>query len=201
MLAASMVFAAIFVVAGIAQTAAPAQAAGAGRIGLVNTNMFGDDKAGIAKFRTAVNSLDTEFKPVNDELKTMGTKYQSLAAEIQKMQSPPAVVPAAPDPKVLQAKVDEYTALETNIKRKQEDAKARFERRQSEVIGPIYADIMKAMSDFAKQKGYAVILDGVKLEESGILIGFDDKYDITKDFIAFYNTRPAGTAATTATPK
>ena len=43
-------------------------------------------------------------------------------------------------------------------------------------------------------------MDGGKLEEAGILMGFDDKYDVTKEFIAFYNARPAGTATTT-TPK
>jgi Skp family chaperone for outer membrane proteins len=90
--------------------------------------------------------------------------------------------------------------LETTIKRKQEDAKARYEKRYQEVVGPVFNDIVKALNDFAKQKGYAVILDGAKLEEAQILLGFDDKYDVTKDFVTFYNTRPAGTAATT-TPK
>ena len=197
MLAASFVFAAIFAISAFAQ--APAQAAGTGKIGLINTYAFGDDKAGITKYKNALKTLETEFAPVNNELKTMGTKYTSLAEEIRKMQSSNPAVPV--DPKTVQAKVDEYQALETNIKRKQEDAKARYERRQSEVVGPIYADIVKAMNDFAKQKGYAVILDGAKLEEAGILMGFDDKYDVTKDFITFYNARPAGTAATTATPK
>ena len=197
MLAASFVFAAIFAISAFAQ--APAQAAGTGKIGLINTYAFGDDKAGITKYKNALKTLETEFAPVNNELKTMGTKYTSLAEEIRKMQSSNPAVPV--DPKTVQAKVDEYQALETNIKRKQEDAKARYERRQSEVVGPIYADIVKAMNDFEKQKGYAVILDGAKLEEAGILMGFDDKYDVTKDFITFYNARPAGTAATTATPK
>ncbi len=27
-------------------------------------------------------------------------------------------------------------------------------------------------------------------------MGFDEKYDITKEFITFYNTRPAATAST-----
>jgi Skp family chaperone for outer membrane proteins len=199
MLAASFVFAAIFAISAVAQTGAATQPAGTGRIGLINTYAFGDEKAGIAKFRNALGSLEGEFKPVNDELKTMGTRYQSLAAEIQKMQASNPAVPV--DQKTVQAKVDEYQTLETNIKRKQEDAKARYERRYSEVVGPVYNDIIKAMNEFAKQKGYAVILDGAKLEEASILLGYDDKYDVTKDFIAFYNARPAGTAATTATPK
>lgn len=197
MLAASFVFAAIFAVSAFAQ--APTQAAGTGKIGLINTYAFGDDKAGITKYKNALNTLEAEFKPVNDELKTMGTRYQALAAEIQKMQSSNPAVPV--DQKTVQTKVDEYQTLETNIKRKQEDAKARYDRRQTEVIGPIYADIIKAMNDFAKQKGFAVILDGAKLEEASILLGFDDKYDVTKEFITFYNARPAGTAATSTTPK
>ena len=65
------------------------------------------------------------------------------------------------------------------------------------MVGPVFNDIIKAMNDYAKQKGYSVIFDGAKLEESGVLIGFDDKYDVTKDFIVFYNQRPAGTATTT----
>ena len=53
------------------------------------------------------------------------------------------------------------------------------------------------MQEFAKQKGFDVIFDGAKLEEAGILLGFSDKVNITTEFIQFYNTRPAGTAATT----
>jgi hypothetical protein len=44
-----------------------------------------------------------------------------------------------------------------------------------------------------------MLLDAGKLEEAGILIGIgDEKIDVTKEFITFYNARPAGTA--TATP-
>jgi hypothetical protein len=50
----------------------------------------------------------------------------------------------------LEAKVTEFQDLETNIKRKQEDAKAKYERRYAQVVGPIYTDIIKAMNDFAK---------------------------------------------------
>lgn len=178
----------------------PAATGGPGKIGLVNVNAFGDDKAGITKFKNALASLDPEFKPINDQITTKRTRYQTLAAEIQKAQQPaPAGVPAVP-PANLSAKVEEAQNLEIEIKRLQEDGKSKYERRYSQVVGPVFADIIKGLNEFAKQKGYAMILDGAKLEESGILMGFDDKYDVTKEFIAFYNTRPAGTA-TTATPK
>ena len=68
-------------------------------------------------------------------------------------------------------------------------------------MGPVYSDIMKALNEYAKQKGYAVIFDGVKLDQAQILLGFDEKYNVTDDFIAFYNARPATAATATTTPK
>ena len=178
---------------------ASGQTPATGKIGLVNVNAFGAEKEGITKFRNALASLDPEFKPLNDELNTLRTRYQTLAQEIQKLQQPaPAGVPAANNQSTLSAKVEEAQGLEVTIKRKQEDGKTKYERRYAQVVGPVFNDIIKGLNEFAKAKGYAVILDGAKLEESGILMGFDDKYDVTKEFIAFYNARPAGTATTAA---
>ncbi len=191
--AVSVIFAAVFAVSAFGQAAVPT-----GKIGLINTFAFGDEKAGITKYRNAVGSVDAEFKTVNDELKTMGTRYQTLGQEIQKLRSTPSTVPAAASS--LQAKVTEFQDLETQIKRKQEDAKAKYERRYATVVGPVFGDILKALNEYAKKNGYAVILDGAKLEQAEILLGFDDKYDVTKDFVTYYNTRPAGTA-TAAAPK
>ncbi len=191
LIAACFIFTAVFSISAFGQVPA---ATATGKIGLVNVNAFGDDKAGITKFRNALNSLEPEFKVINDELKTMQTRYTTLAEEIRVANAPkPAGVPASA-PANLAAKIEEAQNLEINIKRKQEDGKAKYERRYQQVVGPVFGDIIKALNDYAKQKGYAVILDGAKLEESGILMGFDDKYDVTKDFVVFYNARPAGTA-------
>ncbi|MEJ7848296.1 MAG: OmpH family outer membrane protein [Pyrinomonadaceae bacterium] len=194
-IAASFIFVAVFAVSAFGQAAVPT-----GKIGLVNVNAFADPKGGITKFRNALSSLDPEFKPAYDELRTLGTRYQTLGTEIQNAQKPAAPGVPAKAPANLQAKADEFQTLELTIKRKQEDLKVKSERRYQEVVGPVYSDILKAMNDYAKAKGYALILDGAKLEENGMLIGFDDKYDVTKDFIVFFNARPAGTA-TAAAPK
>lgn len=194
---------AAFAVSAAAQGTVPAATtAGSGKIGLVNINMFADDKAGITKFRNALSAFNLEFKPTIDELTTMETKRQTLAKEIQTLQQQQAAASSAVPfkPESLNAKIEEYQTLELAMKRKQEDLKGRQEKRYPAVVGPAFNDILKALNDYAKQKGYAVILDGARLEQAEILLGFDDKYDVTKDFIAFYNARPAGTA-TTATPK
>lgn len=189
-----------FAVSAFAQVPA-ATTTGPGKIGLVNVNAFGDEKAGITKFKNALASLEPEFKTLNDQINTKRTRYQTLAAEIQKDSQPaPAGVPKNTNQAALNAKVEEAQNLEIEIKRLAEDGKVKYEKRYSQVVGPVFNDIVKGLNDFAKQKGYAMILDGAKLEEAGILMGFDDKYDVTKEFIVFYNARPAGTA-TTATPK
>ena len=197
LIAACFIFTAVFSISAFGQVPA---ATTTGKIGLVNVNAFGDDKAGITKFRNALNSLEPEFKVINDELKTMQTRYTTLAEEIRVANQPKPVGVPAIAPANLAAKIEEAQNLEISIKRKQEDGKAKYERRYQQVVGPVFGDIIKALNDYAKQKGYAVIFDGAKLEESGILMGFDDKYDVTKDFVVFYNARPAGTA-TAAKPK
>ena len=192
--ALGLLFAAVFSVSAIAQ--APA----AGKIGLVDTGAFLDEKpgAGIPKLKTAFNSLNAEFKSVNDELTTLGTQYQQKVDEYNKLKN--STVPAGD----LEAKASAIQDMETTIKRKQEDAKNKYDKRQDAVVGPVFADIGKALNEYAKAKGFAVILDGAKLEQAGVLLGFDDKYDVTKDFITFYNGRggaaTASTAATTTPP-
>jgi len=194
LIAASLFFAAIFAVSTFAQVT------GTGKVGLINTLAFDNDKAGINKYVTAMNSLEAEFKKDGDDLTALATRIQTLEKELQTIQG--QLNSAAPVNKdqlqaSYNAKADEYGKLGREFKFKQDDAKARFERRRQVVMGPILADIYKAMQDFAKQKGYSVILDGAKLEEAGVLLAIgDDKIDATKDFILFYNARPATTAVT-----
>jgi len=199
--AACFIFAAIFAVSASAQGANPA-AAGAGKIGIIVVEEFGAEKGGISKYKAVMSTLEAEFKPINDKLRAAATRYQTLGQEIEKLRTPPAAgVPAASNQASLQTKVDEFQNLEKQIKRDQEDAKAQYERRYPVIVGPVYNDIMKALNEYAKQKGYAVIFDGVKLDQAQILLGFDEKYNVTQDFITFYNARPATAATAATTPK
>lgn len=188
--AASLFVAALFAVSAFAQTPATT-----GRIAVINTLAFDDAKAGITKYTNAMNALENEFKPVNTELQTMVTKYQNMQKEIQNLQEQ-AQKPNSPvGASTVQAKYDEYGKLERDIKFKQEDAKARFESRRATLLGPVLQDIGKAMQEFAKQKGYVLILDIAKMAEADLILALDEKSDVTKDFIAFFNARPATTAA------
>lgn len=195
LIAVSFVFAAISAVSAFGQVPAATQPA---KIVVINTAAF-DAKDGIVKYSNAMNALETEFKPAQTEIQTMVTRYQTLATEIENARKANPAVPI--NQASLQTKVDEAQNLEIQIKRKQEDGKVKFEKRQEQVLRPILSDIGKAMDEFAKAKGYALILDAAKLEGAGLILAVDlPKVDVTKDFITFYNARPA-TTATTATPR
>jgi Skp family chaperone for outer membrane proteins len=197
--AVSFIFAAIFAVSAFAQTPAPATGP---KVMFINTLAF-EAKDGITKYINAATALDNEFKPLQTEIQTLATKYQNLAAEIKKIQDQLNATGGPPiDRNALAAQLntkgDEYQNLELTIKRKQEDGKARLERRQTEVMGPVMRDIGNAIQEFAKQKGYGVILDAAKLENAGLILAYDDaKADVTKEFITFFNARGPATAATT----
>ena len=63
------------------------------------------------------------------------------------------------------------------------------------LIGPISQDVGKAVEEYAKKNGYHVILDIGKFIDANSVLYFADAADITKDFITFYNARPATAAA------
>ncbi len=191
LIAVSLLFAAMLAVSASAQTG--------DKIGLVAWDAFADPTKGIKKYSAALTVLEKEFIPINKELQDMGTKYQALGKEVQNMQETCQKAPTTcPFPaSTIQGKIDEIGQMERDIKKKQEDGKAKYQSRYATLLGPISNDILKAMNEYAAAKGYAVILDGAKLEESGLLLGFAPKTNITDDFIVFYNARPATATTTT----
>lgn len=198
-IAASFIFVAIAAVSAFGQAPA-AQPAVPFKMAVIDTGAF-DSKEGITRYATAMNALEAEFKPIETEIQGMVTKFNALGVEIKKLQDQAAAGTVPIDQKTAQTKVEEYQTLELAIKRKQEDAKARAARREPAVMGPIRQEIGKALQDYAKQKGIALILDAAKLDGAGLILAFDEaKVDVTKDFITFFNARPA-TTATTTTPR
>lgn len=191
MLAMSALFAAIMASTSFAQT-------GTGKIGWLVTAAFEDDKAGITRIVNAMKTLETEMKPRATELENMSKRLQTIADDIKKLQGLPVA-----DQKSIAAKQDEGEKLQRDFEYKQKDAQAAYSRRYQELVGPIFDQIGKALDEYAKAKGYTVVLDVSALAQpnqpSPILV-LDPSADITKDFITFFNARPA-TTASTATPK
>ncbi|HBB89952.1 MAG TPA: hypothetical protein DC047_20300 [Blastocatellia bacterium] len=158
------------------------------KIAFVDTEAFGDEKAGIARFVAALRTVQREFKPKQDEMLLIQTKLQQLAKDIDTL-SKSAVV----DPKSIQAKQDEGARLEREFKYKKEDYDATMQKRYREIVGPVSNDIGRELDVFATQHGITLVLDVSKLVPA--ILSAKNEMDITVPFIAYYNAKNPATAA------
>lgn len=173
--------------------AAPAQtgaALGTPKIAIIDTSAFTDEKEGITKFVNAIRNLQTQFKPQIDELERIERDYQTLAADIEK--TAPVAAPEA-----TRAKVDRAEQMKKDGQRKAEDLDAAQKRKQTEVLGPLRAEIVKAMQEYARGRGITMLLDAGNLP----IVYMEPGMNITREFIADYNRRAGTTTASAPTPR
>lgn len=152
------------------------------KIAFVDTTEFGDEKTGIKRYLNAVKSVQDEFHTRTADLLNLQNRMKAIADEITKL-SGNAVV----DPKTIQTKTDEGERVQREFKYKKEQLDADFEKRYGEVVGPISADIGKALDQYLIQHGLTMILDVSKLMSA--ILTMNPATDITKDFIAEYNSK------------
>jgi outer membrane protein len=157
------------------------------KVALIDSSAFADEKQGIGKFVSALKKVNAEFQPRQTELSGLQQQIEKATADLQK---------AAPvqDPKVSQQQQDKIDLMKKEFQRKGEDAQAAFNKRLEEVLNPVYEDIGKALDAFAKARGITLILDVTKVQG---IVSFADSLDITRAFIAEYNSKNPATASLT----
>ena len=164
------------------------------KMAVIYSDMFLDSKTGIAKFGSLLTKLNGEFQKVKDDLTQMQTRAGALEDEINKLQNAPAGTPI--DQRSLQTKVDQLEQLKKDIQRKGEDAQSQYNRRRQDLFTPLQDEISKALEAFAKARGINVIVDAAQVP----LLYAADSIDITRAFIADFNSKNPVTAATSTTP-
>ena len=179
-------------------TAAPATQATVAlptsKIAIINTQEFMDPKTGILKFTTVVNKLNSEFQKTRDDLNALRTRGEALEAEITKLRDAPAGTPI--DQPALQVKIDQLEQLKKDVQRRSEDAQTAYNKRRDEVLQPLQLEIATALEAFAKARGINFVIDGAAVP----LLYFEESTNITRAFIADFNSKNPAPAATTPTP-
>ena len=163
------------------------------KMAVIYTDLFLDQKNGIAKFNSTLTKLNAEFQVVKNELTGLQTRAGQLEEEINKLQTAPAGTPI--DQRSLQTKVDQLEQLKKDIQRKGEDAQTNYNRRRQELFAPLQDEVGKAIEAFAKARGINVIVDAAQVP----LLYASESIDITRAFIAEFNAKNPVTAATTTT--
>lgn len=156
------------------------------KIAMIYSDAFMDPKTGIAKFNSLLNTLNREFQPRQTELQGLQTRINTLTKEINDTQS-------VADPNTIRTKRDQLDQLNTDFKRKGEDAENAYNKRRQEIFMPLQQDIGKALEAFAKARGITVIVDGSQVP----VVYAADSIDITRAFINEFNSKNPATAAVT----
>jgi Skp family chaperone for outer membrane proteins len=157
------------------------------KIALVNSDEFADEKTGIVRLVNAMKKVDTEFQPRRTELQTLQAQIEKATADLAKVGPMQSAL-------INQQQQDKIEQMKTDFKRKGEDAQAAYQKRLQEVLGPVYDDIGKALDAYAKAHGITLILDVTKVQG---IVSADISLDITKPFIAEFNSKNPATAAVT----
>jgi Skp family chaperone for outer membrane proteins len=153
---------------------------------MIYSDAFLDPKNGIARFNTLLTSLNREFEPRRTELQGLQTRITTLTKEIEDTQN-------VADPNAIRQKRDQLAQLSTEFKRKGEDAEAEYNKRRQVIFTPLQQDIGKALEAFAKARGITVIVDASQVP----LVYAADNIDITRAFIADFNSKNPATASVT----
>jgi Skp family chaperone for outer membrane proteins len=170
-------------------------------VAIIDSSAFSDEKAGIARVMAAMQQIEAKFQPLRTEIRGMRDRLNTMRSDIQKKRP-------VQDAKLTAQQTDEADRLEVQLKRKQEDAQASYQRESMAVLEPLQKDIGTALVAYAQSKGITLLMDVNRVP----IVYAASSMDITKDFIADYNrthpagatpaapaTRPAGTPATRPT--
>ena len=183
-LAAVAVAALTILVQTLLTTSATSAPAAPANIGIIDSSLFADEKMGISRVNSAMNQLEAKFQPVRGEIRGMVDRLNTMQSDIQKKR-------AIQDAATTARQADDANRLEVQIKRKQEDARASYQKESTALLEPLQADIAKAITTYAQAKGLTLVVDVNRVP----IIYAAPSHDITRDFIDDYNrTHPAGAA-------
>ncbi|HEY8995456.1 MAG TPA: OmpH family outer membrane protein [Lacunisphaera sp.] len=166
-------------------TAAPAAAPAAkaiplSRVAWVNSNAFAAEEGGIKQLVRNIKELELEFSGTESELNLLQEKLRTLVGELQKLQAGGEANAAA-----VQEKQTEGMKLQRELQTKQQQAQQAFGKAQQEKQGPVFAEIGKALTAFAKERELGFVLDVAKLGDA--LLVAQPELEVTQDFIAYFN--------------
>lgn len=159
-------------------------------IGIIDSTVFGDERAGITRVMNAMRQLDAKFEPLRTEMRGMQDRLNTMRSDIQKKRG-------IQDAATTARQAEEAERLEIQIKRKAEDARASYQKETLALMEPLQKEILSSLNTYAQAKGLTLVIDANRVP----ILYAATSLDITQDFISEYNrTHPGGAAPAPARP-
>lgn len=156
-----------------------------GRIAVINTAAFQEK---VEEFKAKIESLNRQFEGRMKEVQGLNDKINALETTLKSQTG--VLTPA---------KVAEMTenldTMKRDYKRKTEDLEADGNRARDKAFEPITGKLGKFAEDYTAKRGIVMLVDVSNAVQSGIVVWFDPRSDITQEFINEYNkANPVATA-------
>ncbi|MFM7328227.1 MAG: OmpH family outer membrane protein [Bacteroidota bacterium] len=178
-----VLFAVIAAVASYAQTAA--QPVAVQKIGYADPNLIFSQ---LPEFKQIENELKTHNTQLENQMKAKVEEYQNKVKAFQSM-------PANTSDIIKADKEREIVAIQENMQKFEQDASASLQKKQTDLMQPIYNKIAKAIEDVAKEQGYSFVLTSTTMGGADVLLYSDEKYDISTSVLKKLGVTPAATPA------
>lgn len=162
-----------------------------GKVAVINTAVLQDT---IFEFKSKRDALNKQFEPRVRDL-------ELLAGQIQSRENTLKTQGDSLTPAKRAELTEQVESLKREYQRKGEDLEADGGRARDIALKPISEKLDRFAREYAAKKGISVLVDLAGAYNSGILVWFEPRLDVTEDFVKEYNkANPVAGAAPTTPP-
>jgi outer membrane protein len=162
---------------------APPQAGGVpavlpkGKIAVIDTAKFQEQ---VLEFKSKMEALNRQFEPRIKEVQGLADRITALETTLKTQSTALSAAKSAEMTEQLEGMKREY-------QRKGEDLQADGNRAKQRAFEPISGKLVKFAEQYTAKKGIVLLIDLANADQSGTILWFDPRSDVTQDFINEYN--------------
>ncbi|MFL6214422.1 MAG: OmpH family outer membrane protein [Blastocatellia bacterium] len=162
-----------------------------GKVAVINTAMFQEQ---VLEFKAKMDELNRQFEPRVRDVRGLADRITAQENTI-KTQGQGGALSAA---RVAEM-TEQLDGMKKEYQRKAEDLEADASRAKDRAFEPLTNKLVKFAQDYTAKRGIVHLIDLSNSTQSGFLLWYDPRADITTDFIAEYNKANPVSAAPAAT--
>lgn len=161
-----------------------------GKVAVINTAIFQEQ---VEEFKAKVDSLNRQFEPRVKEVQSLADKINALETTIKSQSG--VLTPAR-----VAEMTENLEVMKREYQRKGEDLQAEAGRTRDKAFEPITGKLTKFAEDYTAKRGIVMLVDISNAVQSGTVLWFDPRTDVTQDFVNAYNKANPMTTAPAAKP-
>jgi Skp family chaperone for outer membrane proteins len=162
-----------------------------GKVAVINTAIFQDQ---VEEFKAKVAALNRQFEPRVKEVQSLADKINALETTIKSQSG--VLTPAR-----VAEMTENLEGMKREYQRKGEDLQAEAGRTRDKAFEPITGKLTKFAEDYTAKHGIVVLVDIANAVQSGTVVWYGPRTDVTQDFVNAYNKANPLTTAPAPAPK